>query len=88
MPMPISRSARSGAISLEKSRFRASVEAAQMPQVFGARLTGGGFGSSIVALVTGGEGAAVAADVAQRYRASTGHQPTILVAQELACDPS
>jgi len=49
------------------------------PAVHGARLTGGGFGGSIVALVREGEGAAVAARVAEHYSVSSGHSATVLV---------
>ena len=49
------------------------------PDVYGARLTGGGFGGSIVALVREGRGAAVAAGVAAAYASESGQQPSILV---------
>ena len=49
------------------------------PDVYGARLTGGGFGGSIVALVREGRGAAVAAAVAAAYASASGQQPSILV---------
>ena len=49
------------------------------PAVHGARLTGGGFGGSIVALVRQGEGAAVAARVAAQYSVISGHSATVLV---------
>lgn len=49
------------------------------PEVLGARLTGGGFGGSIVALVRAGSGKAVAARMAQGYAARTGRQATALV---------
>ncbi len=45
----------------------------------GARLTGAGFGGCIVALVPRGEGDAVAASVADRYRAATGREPMAFV---------
>jgi galactokinase len=47
--------------------------------VFGARLTGGGFGGSIVALVRDGEASAVAARVVDEYTRRTGRQATVLV---------
>ena len=47
--------------------------------VLGARLTGGGFGGSIVALVRTGEGAAVAARVAGAYSRDSGHSASVLV---------
>jgi galactokinase len=53
------------------------------PEVFGARLTGGGFGGSIVAACHHAAGSAVAARVAERY-AKLGHTPTILVPPPLA----
>jgi galactokinase len=47
--------------------------------VYGARLTGGGFGGSIVVLAKRGSGRAVAERVAQRYRAECAETPTILL---------
>jgi len=47
--------------------------------VYGARLTGGGFGGSIVALVQEGAGQRVAAREAAKYSARTGHAATVLV---------
>jgi galactokinase len=47
--------------------------------VFGARLTGGGFGGSIVLLVRAGSGAAVAGRIAHEYADRTGRTPAILV---------
>ncbi|MBK5298568.1 MAG: galactokinase, partial [Vicinamibacteria bacterium] len=49
------------------------------PAILGARLTGGGFGGSIVALVRTGEGADAAARVAEGYTRASGHAPTVLV---------
>jgi galactokinase len=49
------------------------------PAVLGARLTGGGFGGSIVALVRAGEGAAVAARVADAYSQDSDRSATVLV---------
>ena len=55
------------------------VEIAQSnPRVFGARMTGGGFGGAVVIAARSGAGANVAADVSERY-ASRGRQPQILV---------
>jgi galactokinase len=51
------------------------------PNVFGARLTGGGFGGSIVIAAHKDRGAAVAAQVAAQYGAATGLVPTVLVPQ-------
>jgi galactokinase len=48
------------------------------PAVYGARLTGGGFGGSIVALVRNGEAAAAARVVAEYHR-RTGRAATVLV---------
>jgi galactokinase len=53
--------------------------ARQEPGVFGARLTGGGFGGSIVLFTTAGSGREIAEHIAADYAAQTGHQPTILV---------
>jgi len=47
--------------------------------VYGARLTGGGFGGSVVVLARRGSGRAVAERVAQRYRAECTETPTILL---------
>jgi galactokinase len=48
--------------------------------VYGARMTGGGFGGSIVAIAVRGEGAAAAERIAARYAAETGLTPRVLVA--------
>jgi galactokinase len=48
------------------------------PGVFGARLTGAGFGGACVALVAAGRGRAIAEDVLQQYN-SAGHRGTVLV---------
>jgi galactokinase len=55
--------------------------AREQADVYGARLTGGGFGGSIVVLSREGTGAAVAARIAERYLARSGHRPAILVPQ-------
>jgi galactokinase len=47
--------------------------------VYGARLTGGGFGGAIVALVEMGHAGAVAAEVAATYARLSGRTPTVLV---------
>ena len=47
--------------------------------VFGARLTGGGFGGSIVALTRRGAGAGIATRVAAAYASQSHQVPTILV---------
>jgi galactokinase len=49
------------------------------PQAYGARLTGGGFGGSIVVLTRPGGAARLAADVASAYQEQTGHQIAPLV---------
>jgi len=49
------------------------------PGTIGARLTGGGFGGSIVALAAAGRGKEVGAGVAEAYRRRTGRRATILV---------
>jgi galactokinase len=49
------------------------------PAVLGARLTGGGFGGSIVALVEAGTAAGVGRRVAEAYARDTGERPTVLV---------
>jgi galactokinase len=45
--------------------------------VFGARLTGGGFGGSVLALVRRGEGRAAAEEVAAEYRRRSGRTATV-----------
>jgi galactokinase len=49
------------------------------PDVFGARLTGGGFGGSVVVLVRKGAAGALAARVAGKYAEQSGQTPTVLV---------
>ncbi|WP_224363285.1 galactokinase [Hyalangium versicolor] len=51
--------------------------------VYGARLTGGGFGGSVVMMARAGTGAAVAARIARRYAERSGQQPAILVPQSI-----
>jgi galactokinase len=48
-------------------------------EVYGARLTGGGFGGSVVMLTRSGAGAEVARRIADQYCEQSGHTPTILV---------
>ncbi len=48
-------------------------------KIFGARLTGGGFGGSIVAICEPGEAAALGKRVSERYARATNIQPTLLV---------
>lgn len=52
-----------------------------MPGVYGARLTGGGFGGSVVMLVEPGRGRAVADVIAAEYGTRTGRAATVLVPQ-------
>ena len=47
--------------------------------VLGARITGGGFGGSIVVLTTGGQAGKAAAAVAQAARDELGLRPQVLV---------
>ncbi len=47
--------------------------------VFGARLTGGGFGGAVVILARGGTSASVAERVARVYGEQSGQTPTVLV---------
>jgi galactokinase len=49
------------------------------PAILGARLTGGGFGGSVVMLARAGESRVAAERIAHRYQVETGHNPTILV---------
>jgi galactokinase len=53
--------------------------ARRSPGVLGARLTGGGFGGSIVALARAGEGARVAAHAAAGYDRVSGRRAEVLV---------
>ena len=53
--------------------------AQQQPDVFGARMTGGGFGGSVVTLVARGAAREIAELVATRYRAEHGGRPAILI---------
>jgi galactokinase len=52
--------------------------AAATPHVHGARLTGGGFGGSIVLLVERGRAAVAAADVVARDRAAGGRSTVVV----------
>ncbi len=69
------------AIDLLVERARAE------PDVVGARLTGGGFGGSIVALVKSGSGAAVAARIARDDLPGSGRGPTVLVPEPARLSP-
>jgi galactokinase len=48
------------------------------PGVYGVRLTGGGFGGSVVLVADKGRGAAAADRIAHDYAAETGHRPAVL----------
>jgi galactokinase len=56
--------------------------------IYGARLTGGGFGGSIVALAAPGEGASAADRIAARYGAETGLCPQVLLPGDARCSRS
>jgi galactokinase len=49
------------------------------PDVFGARMTGGGFGGAVVMLVRAGQGQVAGERIARRYSEISGRQPTLLV---------
>ena len=51
----------------------------ERPAIYGARLTGGGFGGSVVMLAHGGKGYAEAGHIAQEYSQRIGCRPRILV---------
>jgi galactokinase len=51
------------------------------PEVYGARLTGGGFGGSVVLLAHAGKGGPVARRIAEGYARRSGQQAKILVPQ-------
>jgi len=53
--------------------------AGEEPGVYGARITGGGFGGAVVMLATRGHGARAAAAVVRRYGTLTGRKAAILV---------
>lgn len=50
-----------------------------MPEIYGARLTGGGFGGSVVMLATPGSARAVASRIAKLYTERSGREPAILL---------
>ena len=50
------------------------------PDVYGARLTGGGFGGSVLLLAERGTARAAAENVAEEYRTRTGRRTTVLLA--------
>ena len=49
------------------------------PDVYGARMTGGGFGGAVVALVTGGRGRAAARAIRDAYQTATKRPGVVLV---------
>jgi galactokinase len=49
------------------------------PSVYGARMTGGGFGGSVVALVEAGLGRVMARKIARRYAEQSDREPTIML---------
>jgi galactokinase len=65
----------------------ALVEIAQRhPAVYGARLTGGGFGGAIVAIAQQGRGRRAAVEVCDAYRRATGNDGRVLVPQATSSD--
>jgi len=54
------------------------------PDVLGARLTGGGFGGSVVMLARAGKGAGIAARISRTYTERTSRPGTVLVPQPSA----
>jgi galactokinase len=55
--------------------------ARQEPGVLGVRLTGGGFGGSVVTVVQSGRGQEAARNISHDYAAQSGNRPTVLVPQ-------
>ena len=55
--------------------------AASHPDVFGARMTGGGFGGAVVIAAAGATGASVAAQLCAAYSTRSGLEPTTLMPQ-------
>jgi galactokinase len=53
--------------------------AQSQPSVFGARMTGGGFGGAIVIAAAAGTGRVVAEEVSDAYQRTTGHEPRVLL---------
>jgi galactokinase len=49
------------------------------PNIYGARMTGGGFGGSVVMLAHRGQGRATGERIARRYAERSGQQPSLLV---------
>ena len=53
--------------------------AAGLPEVFGARMTGGGFGGSVLLLTTRGAASVASATVARQYAVMSGREASVLV---------
>jgi galactokinase len=53
--------------------------ARQDPAIYGARLTGGGFGGAVVILARGGDGREVGQRLARAHSEQSGQSPTVLV---------
>lgn len=53
--------------------------ARRQPGVFGARMTGGGFGGAVVLAVTAGSGADIAATISSEYSNQTGNDGQVLI---------
>jgi galactokinase len=56
--------------------------AEQREDVYGARLTGGGFGGAVVLVVRAGTATTASRQVCELYKRTTGRQPTVLVPPE------
>ena len=54
--------------------------AVRVPGIYGARMTGGGFGGAVVALAEGTRARAAADEVAAAYARTTGHTATVVMA--------
>jgi galactokinase len=65
-------------VSLPEIDLLVSIARAE-PDVLGARLTGGGFGGSVLAAARAGSGAQAAMHIANAYASQTPHQPRILL---------
>lgn len=64
------------------------VELARLePEVYGARLTGGGFGGSVVVVACHGAGRAIGERIVERYADELGEQGTVLVPQSGSAPP-
>lgn len=62
--------------------------ARQDPNVYGARLTGGGFGGAVVILAHGGRGHDVSQRVARSFAERSGQTPTVLVPRQQPLEPA